>query len=95
MITIGDRFAIQADDKQYTLCEVKTYSETAKRPGETYLETLGFYGSVSAACEAVVKRLMREQVQIHDMTLIDAARAYQGVQRCVDEWARGLVGDGV
>ena len=95
MITIGDKYAIQADDKQFVLVEKKVKGADAKAEevGKEYFAQLGFYRTIGDVCVSLVRRLMREEVQNRDMTIMEAATAYQDVQRCVDEWARGIAGE--
>ncbi len=72
MITINDRWYIRADEYQYILCR-KDYN---KKKDETYETTHGFYGTLSAALEALIRRFHREVVSEGTYDLKAAIKAY-------------------
>ena len=80
MINITDDYAIDADERQYTLVQRKT--RTDSKTGDTYeaWETLGYHMTMGDALEALSRRLHREQCKALDLSLAEAIQAYGDIR---------------
>jgi len=105
MIHIGDRYAVKADENQYTLIEKVTRTrETDSKPdykgepyktGDTYQAEnyLGYYTTLAQALTRLRRRLQRETVQSADMTIQSAYEAFRRLDKAFSKWARRLDDD--
>lgn len=55
------KYEIKTDRLQWILYEKKTTGEDSKNPGETYLEPLGYYGSLNSLVEALMDQELRDE----------------------------------
>lgn len=80
MINIDNKFAINADEQQFTLCE-KKIAKTGKNQGTERLETIGYYPSIASALNGYFEIKTRQFVSKNDCTVKEAVVEMQRIEK--------------
>jgi hypothetical protein len=92
MIDLG-KYAITSDANGYSVGEKRFRTSDDKKgaykKGDSYVFALGIYSAnVHGCARGLIRRLQRETVQERDMTLHEAAEAFEAVEKAVYAWAK-------
>ena len=95
MIRINDDWIVDVDQYNY-IVKRDTHKMVKSRDGRTMVPgytTVGYYGSLRRALEALGEEMVRDRLASDSLTL---AEALQTVRKCKDEWdalVRKVVGE--
>lgn len=93
MIHINDRYAIEADERQYTLIEKKIVQD-GERAGKDYNVPLGYYPTVRMLLSDLIQRRQREFYHDNTLMLKDAVIAFERIAEETKGWLAGAIKEG-